>query len=65
MLRFWSRDQHIHIEDEVSRRLAALAKEINRCDFRQNRGRRDEIFDMTDLDELQCRQLWPETVTAR
>ena len=22
-------------------------------------------FDMTDLDELQCRQLWPETATAR
>ena len=61
MLRFRARGQQFKMEGEWCRRFAVLAEVLSRSDYRPGRDRGDEIFDITDLDELLCRQLWPET----
>jgi hypothetical protein len=61
MLRFRTRAQQVKLDGEWRRRFAVLAEILSRPDDRPGRNRGDEIFDITDLDELQCRQLWPET----
>ena len=61
MLRFRGRGQQVKMDGEWCRRFAVLAEVLSHPDDRPGSDRGDEIFDITDLDELQCRQLWPET----
>lgn len=61
MLGFWTREQRTEGESEIGRRIAALAAEINRSELRPDRLRAPLVCDITDLDEIMCQQLWPET----
>ena len=58
MLRFRGRGQQVKMDGEWCRGFAVLAEVLSRSDYRPGRDRGDEIFDITDLDELQCRQFW-------